>query len=83
MTSEKLKDMLRAVPFQPFNIRIADGQSIRVDHPEFAVPSPSGRTVIVFEPGDDDDHMRIIDLLLVTTLEPVRARRNGRGRAHK
>ena len=65
-------------PFRPFDIRLSDGQSIRVDHPEWAVPSPSKRTVVVFGPGEEDEQFRIIDLLHVTTLETVNGTRRGR-----
>ena len=74
MTIEKLREVLRAQPFKPFDLRLTDGQVIHVPHPEYAAPSPSGRTVVVFEPGETDEYFRVIDLLHVTTLEP---RRNG------
>ncbi|HEV8604676.1 MAG TPA: hypothetical protein VGQ99_04885 [Tepidisphaeraceae bacterium] len=74
MTSEKLRDMIKAKQFRPFQMNLADGDSVRVVHPEFAILSPSGRTVVAFTP---DDHMKIVNLLLVTSIEHV----NGRGRS--
>ena len=35
MTSERLQEMLRAKPFRPFGLRLADGEVIPVVHPEF------------------------------------------------
>ena len=74
MTIERLTELLRAQPFQPFDIRLADGRAIRVNHPEFASRSPNGRTVVVFQP---DDSMSIIDLFLALSLDPVPPGRNG------
>ena len=66
MTVERFQQALNASPFRPFTIHLADGKAIRVVSPEFVSPSPSGRTVIVWQP---DDSMNILDLLLVTNLE--------------
>jgi hypothetical protein len=74
MTVQQLRETWRAQPFRPFTMHLADGREIRVEHQEFLMLSPSGRTVIVYQP--DDSH-NVIDLLLVTDLE-VKA--NGRGK---
>jgi hypothetical protein len=68
MTTEQLQQMLHAQPFQPFDIRLADGRSVRVGHRDFAARSPSGRTVIVYE---KDESFKVIDLLLVVSLDTV------------
>jgi len=65
MTISEFRNMLSAKPFHAFTINLADGRSIPVKHREFALPSPSGRTVIVYQPDDSFD---IIDILLVTSL---------------
>ncbi|HZN68784.1 MAG TPA: hypothetical protein VFB66_26125 [Tepidisphaeraceae bacterium] len=77
MTTERLNEMLDARPFRPFALRLADGELVRVEHPEFVARSPGGRTVVVFSP---DDHMKILDLFLVTSLETVPPGKNGRKR---
>ena len=69
MTIEQMRRLYEAKPFRSFVIHLADGRHIAVHHPEFMASSPSGRTVIVYQP---DDSFNIIDLLLVTDLE-VRA----------
>ena len=66
MTLEQIRNVFRAQPFQPFTIHLADGRGISVRHPDFILPAPSGRTIIVYQP---DDSFNIIDLLLVTDLE--------------
>lgn len=66
MTLEKMRSVHRAVPFQPFTIRVADGRSFHVSHPELLAFSATGRTVTV-EYGNDEHS--IIDLLLVTEIQ--------------
>lgn len=65
MTINEFRNLLQAEPFRVFTINLADGRSILVKHREFALPSPSGRTVIVYQPDDSFD---VIDLSLVTSL---------------
>jgi hypothetical protein len=66
MTIEQLRNLYNAQPFRPFVIHLADGRAIPVNHREFIMSVPSGRTLIVAQP---DDTVDIIDLLLVTDLE--------------
>ena len=66
MTSEQFRATLRLQPFRPFKIRMADGRAFDVIHPDFVAQSPSGRTVIVFQP---DESYSLLDLLLMTELE--------------
>ncbi len=70
MTIDQLRTVYRARPFQPFVLHLADGRQIPVQHPEFILTVPSGRTIFVVQP---DDTTNIIDLLLVTDikLKPV------------
>jgi hypothetical protein len=66
MTVEQLNNVHHARPFKPFTIRMADGRSFLVKHPDFISRSPSGRTVIVH---NDDDSYNVLDVLLMTELE--------------
>ncbi len=66
--------MHQAQPFQPFDIHLADGRRLPVNHPELLAITPSGRTIGV---GLADETIEIVDLLLVTSLKP---RTNGRSR---
>jgi hypothetical protein len=66
LTIEKLRAAHRAAPFRPFTIRMADGRSFLIPHPDFLFINPSGRTVIV---AHQDDSYNIIDLLLMTEIE--------------
>jgi hypothetical protein len=66
VTTDKFKATLHTEPFVPFVVHLAEGRSIPVNHREFAILAPSGRTVVIFQP---DDTMNMVDLLLVTDLE--------------
>jgi len=79
MTIEKLRAAYETKPFRPFVMHMADGGAIPVEHREFIVTVPSGRTVIVAQP---DDTFNIIDLLVVTDLE-FKPAANGSGRRRK
>ena len=66
MTTEKLKELHERRPFEPFSLYLADGSSVRVDHPENLARRDKARTVYVFTgPGDRGEH---IDLLLVSKI---------------
>jgi hypothetical protein len=69
MTAEKFQDMLRAQPFRPFLVKTTDGDTFRVEHPDFALISPKKREVVIF---DKDDHFRFVAMNHIVTLEPVR-----------
>ena len=66
MTTEQIRNLIKAQPFRSFIIQLADGRQVPVLHQKFLIVSPSGRTMIVYQP---DDSFNIIDVLLVTDLE--------------
>jgi hypothetical protein len=66
MTMEQFRSTLQLRPFRPFTIRMADGRTFEIPHPDFAAQSPSGRTVIVFH---EDDSYTLLDLLLMTEVD--------------
>ena len=74
MTIQQLRNMHQTRPFQPFDIHLADGRSIAVEHPELLAITGGGRTIGV---AVDDDTIEVIGLLLVTSLKP---RANGAAR---
>ncbi len=78
MTIEQLRKMHQARPFQPFDIHLADGRSLPVEHPEFLLQTPGGRTIAV---GLADETTEIVDLLLVTSLKPRGNGSSRRGRS--
>ena len=70
MTTEHMRRLLDARPFEPFAVHLADQRQFRVAHPEVAVLWRSGRTIIVM---NDDRTPEIIDMLLVTSLRVLPA----------
>jgi len=77
MTLEQLRKLHSTRPFQPFDIFLADGRSLPVEHPEFLSQSPTGRTIVI---GLTDGTHEIVDLLLVTSLK---TRSNGSPRKRR
>jgi hypothetical protein len=78
MTIDRLRQVVHAEPFRPFTICLTDGRQFRVRHPEcMLIPPEAARTFVVAESGED---YRIIDLLLVSSIDFVdgKARRPGR-----
>jgi hypothetical protein len=69
MTIVQLRHLHQAKPFHPFDIHLADGRALAVEHPEFLAQSPTGRTIAV---GHSDGVIEIVDLLLVVSLKPHR-----------
>ena len=78
MTIEQLREFHQARPFRPFRIHLADGQHLDVMHPELLGQSKGGRTIYVA--ADDGEYLKFVDLLLVTMLEPIDGKRQGRRR---
>jgi hypothetical protein len=72
-TIEQVRNVMHAVPFQPFTVHLVDGRRYLVKHPDFiAIPTtPRGRDLTVH----DDDGPHLIDLNLVVELhaEPAAA----------
>ena len=66
MTIDQVRKLHRATPFKPFDVNLADGRSLAVDHPEIMAIIPPGRTIVI---GLADGTAEIVDLLLVTSLK--------------
>lgn len=67
MTSQELRAALQSTPFRPFTVRMADGQSFEVHHPDFLLVGPNGRTAFAF--GLSGNEFSILDVLLMTEIE--------------
>jgi hypothetical protein len=78
MTTDRIKELLAAKPFKPFEIHVADGDVLEVKHPELMWVTPGGRTIFVARGPKEEDGIAILDLLLVTKLIVGNSRRNGR-----
>ena len=73
MTADRIRDALEREPFRPFSLRLVDGRSIEVSHPEFVFipPVPRPREVMFSAVVPDDDEQfttHWIDIALVVSL---------------
>lgn len=66
MKIERIREALHAKPFRRFEIHLADGGRIPVEHEDFVALEPAGREFSVYLP--DGTH-QIMDVMLVTRLE--------------
>jgi hypothetical protein len=69
MTIEQLRQIHQARPFVPFDVHLADGRTLSVEHPENLAYAGAGRCIGI---ARADGVIETVDLLLVTSLEPQR-----------
>ena len=77
MTIEQLSRLHLARPFQPFDIHLADGRVLLIEHPECLAHAPASRTIGV---AHTDGTIESVDLLLVVSLKPRTNGSQRRGR---
>lgn len=74
-----VREALHKQPFEPFAIRLADGRSMPVPHPDFV--ALTSRRVIV---GAEDDSWCIIEPLLIVSLDSIaRGGASGNGKRRR
>lgn len=74
-----IREALRKQPFKPSVIRLSDGRSLPVPHPDFVALTP--RRVIV---GAEDDSWNVIEPLLIVSLDYASSKsKGGNGRSKK
>ncbi|MEJ2704282.1 MAG: hypothetical protein P8Z79_17740 [Sedimentisphaerales bacterium] len=64
MDLQGIREALRRQPFEPFSIRLADGRSLAVPHPEMVAVGK--RRIIVVEA---DDSWSVVEPLLIVSLD--------------
>ena len=71
-----IREAIRRQPFRPFTIRLADGRSIPVSHPEFVAV---GTRLAIVVAGDDS--WSVVEPLLIVSLdyEPPDSNEGGNG----
>lgn len=76
MISEKIRSLLRASPFQPFEVQTPDGRAFQVPHSDFAMLSGTGRLLHVARPQSDEED--VLDVALITDIAiPPKSRPHG------
>jgi hypothetical protein len=78
MDLQGIHEALRRQPFKPFDIRLADGRSVPVRHPDFVAVGK--RRIIVVEP---DDSWSVLEPLLIVSLDYNGKRRRRTNRRKK
>jgi hypothetical protein len=74
-----LREALRQRPFEPFAIRLADGRSLPVHHPEF-VAVGQRRAVVI---GENDSWSWIEPLLVVSLDSLPKSKKSGNGKGRR
>jgi hypothetical protein len=69
MTSAKLISLLKAEPFNPFRMKLIDGQVLTVDYRRQIAMMPGDSTCIFFESSDGDSYFTIVSLDAISTIE--------------
>ena len=64
MDLQGIREALHRQPFEPFSIRLADGRSLPVPHPDFVAVGPR-RIVVVAA----DDSWSVVEPLLIVSLD--------------
>ena len=59
---EELRERIKAIPFLPFTVHVADGRSFPVPHPDHILVTSKGLVVI----EGDDGLLDILPILLVS-----------------
>ena len=77
-TTGQIREVIKAQPFRPFTLRLADGRSYSVSHPEFAMVAPSGMD-LVFVGGDEAIHMIYVPLIVEIEFPAPQPAQPGRG----
>ena len=68
MTMEIIREFIRREPFEPFVVRLSNGESHEVRHPECLLVTKT--KVIVYYPDDDRTvHLSLIHVNAVETLQ--------------
>ena len=78
MNVEEIKELYRAAPFQPFELVLTNGTTIKIVHPEFMSFSPDGRTLHVWEPTGGGKRVDVKLIISLNELPPPSKRKTKR-----
>ena len=65
MTAEEVRNRLSSVPFAPFELCLADGRALRVEHPDLLGFRDSTRILALCV---NESEVEVIDLMLVLSI---------------
>ena len=70
MTAAEFRGMLTSKPMRVFLVKTTDGDTHRVEHPDYALISPPKTEVVIY---DRDGHYRHVAMNHIVSLEPARS----------
>ena len=73
MVIQRIRELNKKVPFQPYQVRLTSGVVYPVPHPDFILVSPKGGWIDI---ADEDDNGHHISALLIEEVT-VPAQKNG------
>jgi hypothetical protein len=85
---DEIRHAKNAQPFRPFSLKLADGTTYKVKHPDYisVPPVPRPREVIFYAPGEDEDYHShwiqiglILEMIVPSEAEAPRQRSDGNG----
>jgi len=66
MSKDTIKEAINAQPFQPFTVRVADGNAYPVPARDSVSLQPNGRTLLIW---GEAGKIKLLDSMLVTEIE--------------
>lgn len=48
MIAEEIRELQRAVPFEPYTVHTSDGKALYVKHPDYLLITPGNQTLYVY-----------------------------------
>ena len=67
MKPDEIRNLLRATPFRPFKIFMVSEKMFSIPHPEFALLTPPGRTLVIY--NNEDEALELLDVALIARAE--------------
>ena len=67
MHADEIRILLKATPFKPFTVYMPSEKSFLVPHPEFALLTQTGRTLVISY--SDKEAVEILDVPLIARVE--------------
>lgn len=67
MIAEDIRELQRAMPFEPYTIHTSDGKALYVKHPDYCFLSPGNQTLWVFS---DEIHREAVATRNITRVVP-------------
>ena len=76
MVIQSIREFNRAVPFVPYEIRMASGQRYEVPHPDFIFISPRGSFVMIVDAKERPHHLSSLLIESASLRNGARRRRS-------